>query len=62
MSFRVQNRPVSRRELYGTVVGVLAFVELAVVSMTHGDSFRTPLEVAIVIAMLWASIELVRTR
>lgn len=62
MAFRVENTPVSRRQFYGTVVGVLTFVELAVESMARGGVFRTRLEVFIVVAALWALLELLRTR
>jgi len=62
MAFRVDNRPVSRRQFYGTLIGVLTFVELAVQSAGQSDVFRTRLELAVAVAILWALLELVRSR
>ena len=62
MAFRVENKPVSRRQFYGTLVALLTLVELAVTSVAQGDVFRTRLEVFIIVAALWALLELFRTR
>ena len=62
MAFRVDNKHVSRRQFYGTLIGVLTFVELAVGSAGGSDVFRKRLEVFIVLAILWALLELLRTR
>ncbi len=62
MGFRVDNNPVSRRQLYGSLIGVFTFVALAVESVGRSDVFRTRLEAFIVVAILWALFELFRTR
>jgi len=62
MAFFVDNKPVSRRQLYATMIGVLAFVEFAVRGVDQSDVFRTRLEMFIVIAIVWSLIELIRSR
>lgn len=62
MAFRVENDPVSRRQFYGTLVGVLGFVGMGITSVGETDAFRNRLVAFIVVAMLWALIELIRTR
>ena len=62
MGFRVENKAVSRRQFYGALIGVLTFVVLAVGSAGQSDAFRTRLELLIVGAMVWALVELVRSR
>jgi hypothetical protein len=62
MASRVENNPVSRRQFYGTLVGVLAFVGMAITSVGETDAFRNRLVAFIAVAMLWALIELMRTR
>jgi hypothetical protein len=61
MSFRVENRPVSRREFYSALVGILGFVGLVAIT-DQADSSRTLLLGVILLTMLWALIELLRTQ
>jgi len=61
MSFRVQNRPISRRQFYSALVGILGFVALVAITDPAGSS-RTLLLGVILLTMLWAVIELLRTQ
>jgi len=61
MGFRVENRPVSRRAFYSALVGILGFVGLVAIT-DQADSSRTPLLGVILLTMLWALVELLRTQ
>lgn len=62
MPFRVENGPVSRRQFYGTLIGVLGFCATAIASVGETDAFRNRLVAFVGVAMLWGLIELMRTR
>jgi hypothetical protein len=61
MAFLVENKAVSRREFYGTLVAVWAFLAM-VASVDETHAFHTPMLALITVAALWAFIQAVRTR
>jgi hypothetical protein len=61
MNLRVENKPVSRRQFYGTLIALFCFVELSLVSPGPGTAFHWRLEVFVALAAVWALVEFMRT-